>query len=240
MSLVARLLNMLAIPGRVFEEVLASPHRVWNWLLPALLAGIIGAAGAVLVAAQPEFQQAIRQRQERMIEKQVQAGKMSRAEAQRTLQWLNQLAAPGALKLLGGLGALLGGLARVCWWGLVLWAMGRWLLRAESRLPKALEIAGLANMILVVGATATLALVTTTGPNGLEWIAPDNSPVPTRRERALFWVSSLFEIWFLAVISTGLARLAQTHFFRAACCVLGYWMISEVLLTLSGLRSLGF
>lgn len=240
MSLLARLLNMLAIPSRVFEEVIPARHRVLNWLIPALLAGAIGAASAVLVAAQPQFQKAVRERQERMIEKQVTAGKMTRAEADSTLEWLHQLAEPGVLKLLGAFGAVLGGLARVCWWGLVLWAMGRWLLRAQVELPKAIEIAGLASMILVVGSVATLALVTQMGESGPEWIAPADAATPSARARVLFWVASLFEIWFLIVISNGLARLAQTHFVRAAFCVLGYWTIAEVFLAVSGLRQLGF
>ncbi|MDW8310089.1 MAG: YIP1 family protein [Verrucomicrobiales bacterium] len=240
MSLLARLLNVLAIPGRVFEEVIPSRHRVLNWLVPVLLAAAVGAAGAVLVAAQPHFQKTVRERQERMIEKQVEAGKMTRAEADRTLAWLGRLAEPGALKLLGAFGALLGALTRVCWWGLVLWLLGRWLLRAPVQLPKAIEIAGLASMILVVGSVAALALVTQPGENGLEWIAPDDPDARSARARTLFWVSSLFEIWFLVVISNGLARLAQTPFFRAAFCVLGYWTLAEVLLTVSGLRQLGF
>jgi hypothetical protein len=240
MSLLARLLNMLAIPGRVFEEVIPARHRVLNWLVPALLAGAVGATGAVLVASQPEFQQAVRERQERMVEKQVEAGKLSRAEADSSLQWLQRLAEPNTLKLLGALGAVLGGLTRVCWWGLVLWALGRWLLRAEVGLPKAIEIAGLSSMILVVGAVASLALVTQTGESGLKWIAPEDAGAPGGRARALFWISSLFEIWFLAVISNGLARLTQTSFLRAAFCVLGYWTLAEVLLTFSGLRQIGF
>jgi hypothetical protein len=240
MSLLARLLNMLAIPSRVFEEVIPAPHRVFNWLLPAVLAGTIGATSAVLVAAQPRFQETVRERQEQMIEKQVAAGKMSRAEAERTLEWFRALAQPRVLKLVGAVGAVLGALARVAWWGLVLWVLGRWLLRADFGLPKAIEVAGLASMILVVGAVASLALVTQLGENGLEWIAPEEGAGRSGRTRALFWVSSLFEIWFLIVISNGLARLAQTHFLRAACCVLGYWTIAEVLLTVTGLREVGF
>lgn len=240
MSLLARLLNMLAIPSRVFEEVIPARHRVLNWLIPALLAGAIGAASAVLVAAQPQFQKAVRERQERVIEKQVEAGKMTRAEADSTLAWLRKLAQPGVLKLLGAFGAVLGSLTRVCWWGLVLWAIGRWLLHAPVALPKAIEVAGLASMILVVGSVATLALVTQLGDNGLEWVAPGEGGSAGGRARVLFWVASLFEIWFLIVVSNGLARLAQTHFVRAAFCVLGYWTLAELFLAFTGLHQLRF
>jgi hypothetical protein len=41
-SLSARLLDVLVNPGEVFDEIIAAPITVSNWLLPLLLAGFVG------------------------------------------------------------------------------------------------------------------------------------------------------------------------------------------------------
>jgi len=39
-SLAARLMNVFAVPGEVFDEVKASAHSAGNWLLPALVGSV--------------------------------------------------------------------------------------------------------------------------------------------------------------------------------------------------------
>ena len=56
-SLAARLLNVFAIPGDVFEEVKNSAMCMANWLVPALLLIVVGCIGASLVYSQPAIQQ---------------------------------------------------------------------------------------------------------------------------------------------------------------------------------------
>src|SRR3954451_15785448 len=42
----AKLVNVFASPGEVFEEVVSSPTRIMNWIVPIAMVGI---SGAVLV-----------------------------------------------------------------------------------------------------------------------------------------------------------------------------------------------
>src|ERR1035438_9755931 len=53
MSFTARLLNVFAIPGEVFETVRASRICVANWLLPALLSAVVGALTISVILSQP-------------------------------------------------------------------------------------------------------------------------------------------------------------------------------------------
>ena len=60
MSLAARLLNVFAIPGDVFEEVKATRASVGNWLAPVILSAVVGAISAIVIFSQPAIQQQLR------------------------------------------------------------------------------------------------------------------------------------------------------------------------------------
>jgi len=51
-SLGARLLNVYATPGEVFEEVRQSPPSAANWLVPVLLSCLISVISAVAIFSQ--------------------------------------------------------------------------------------------------------------------------------------------------------------------------------------------
>src|ERR1035438_1533783 len=88
MSLAARLLNVFAIPGEVFEVVKASRVSIANWLLPMLLSGVVLALMAVVVVSQPAMQKQMHERFEQQVkslQQEVSAGKAKQAEVDRTV-----------------------------------------------------------------------------------------------------------------------------------------------------------
>ena len=58
-SLGARMLNVFATPSDVFDEVKISPPRTANWLVPTLLATLVGWIGVWLVLQQEAIKQQI-------------------------------------------------------------------------------------------------------------------------------------------------------------------------------------
>src|ERR1017187_8438740 len=83
MSFTARLLNVFAIPGEVFETVRASRICVANWLLPALLSAVVGALTISVILSQPSVQRQGRdlsEQQAKALDQQVKAGKVTRGE----------------------------------------------------------------------------------------------------------------------------------------------------------------
>ena len=73
-SLAARLLNIFATPGDVFEEVKAALPSVGNWLVPVIIYGLMTAVASVLVLSQPAIAQKIHEKQEKVFDDQVKAG----------------------------------------------------------------------------------------------------------------------------------------------------------------------
>jgi hypothetical protein len=237
MSFAARLLNVFAMPGEVFAGVKSSRVCVGNWLVPALLSALVGLVTAVVIVSQPSLVKQMRERidqQAKGLEQQVHEGKIKQADADRTLALTRALTQPPVLKVLGGAVAAGAGVARVFWWALILWVLGRRFLKARFGYIKTLEVAGLALMISVLGAVVTLLL--TLNLSNL-FAAPSLALVVSdfdahRKSPLLLGAVNLFSLWLVGVLSVGLGKLADVPFLRAAWVVFAAWIIQESFLVL--------
>ncbi len=236
-SLAARLLNIFAVPGEVFEEVKATRFRAGNWVVPVVLSAIIGAVSAVIIFSQPTIQQKLHEQQEKMLAPQVQAGKLSQADADKALDMFSN---PLLLKIGGGVGAVVASVVRVFWWALVLWLLGRWFLKSQFDFLKALEVSGLALMISVLGAMVSLLLIVNLGrlfaTPSLALAVSDFDA--TRKGHLFLGAANVFSFWQVAVSALGLAKLAGVPILRAALLVFTFWFLQETLFILVGLGSL--
>ena len=239
MSLAARLLNVFAIPGEVFTVVKTSRFRVGNWLLPALLSAAVGVFTVIVIMSQPSVQRQVRERvdqQAKAVEQQVKAGKMTRADANQVQAATRVVTDPATLKTLGCTIAVLIGVVRVFWWAFILWLLGRLFLKVQFGYLKALEVAGLALMISVLGGIVMLLLTVNLtkmfGAPGLALVVADFEAA--RKSYLLLGAANLFSFWLVGVLSVGLAKLAGVPFLRAAWFVFAVWVIQESCLMLLG------
>ena len=236
-SLGARLLNVFAVPGEVFEEVRANRFRAGNWVVPVLLASVVGMLSVWVLFSQPAIQQKLREQQEKALTKQVQAGKVKQADVDRALDVMSN---PLLMKVAGAIGAVVVSVVRVFWWGLVLWLMGRALLKVEFDFLKALEVSGLAVMISVLGTIVALLLQVNLGrlfaTPSLALALTDFDA--TRKSHLFLGAANVFSFWQLAVTSVGLAKLARVPFLRAALPVFAFWMMQASFFILVGAGNL--
>jgi Yip1 domain len=236
-TLAARLLNVFAMPGVVFEEVKNAPRSVLNWVIPALFLAGVGVLSAVVLFSQPGFQQQIREQQAKMLARQVQAGKMTQAEADRTKVLADKISRPVVVQVVGSLGAVVGGFLQVFCWGVVLWLLGRWFLKAPLDFEKALEVAGLGTMIAVLGGVVTLVLTVSFGQQGattpLGLVVKDLEAL--RKSPVFLGAANVFAFWLIGVMSAGLAKLAGVPWVRAAFLVLAYWLAKQAFFDILGL-----
>jgi len=236
-SLAARLLNVFAIPGEVFAGVRASRISIGNWLVPALLLAVVGVVTAVVVVSQPAFQRQIHdltEQQAKALDQQVKAGKVKQPYADRALALTRAITTPASLKSLFSVGAAVAGVARVFWWALVLWLLGRLFLKVRFAYPKALEVAGLGLMINILGAVVMLLLMVNlprlfSSPS-LAFAVSDFDA--SRQSPLLLGAANVFSLWLLGVLSVGLAKLAGVPFLRAAWLVFAAWAIQQSLFLL--------
>jgi hypothetical protein len=236
-SIWARLLNVFAVPGEVFSEVKATPSCVANWLVPAVIMAIVGAVSAIIIFSQPAIVQQVHEQQANAMDKQVKAGKMSQADADKALEIADKFTGPTMLKLFGSVGAVCVSFGRIFWWGFVLWLLARWMLKTEIHFSKALEVAGLAMMISVLGAIVGLLLSV-----NLSRIIATPSPALllkdfdlTRKTHLFLAAANVFSFWQVGVTSLGFAKLAAVPFFRGAWVLVTFWVLQESLCILMGL-----
>ncbi len=232
MSFMARLLNVFAIPGDVFEEVKRGPSCAANWLVPAILLMVAGCIGAWLVASQPAIQQQMRDMQDKFIDKMQEKGHLTKEQADRQRE-------AGAVG--NRIGAMVGpaftAFATPFWWGFLVWLLGRFVFKGQFAFMKAVEVVGLGNAIAILGSVVTTLLMVSLGSLGATpspaLLVKDYDPQNTTQ--TLLQLPNVITIWVLAVRSIGLAKLSGNRFLPAAIGVFGIWLAEMSLLIGIGL-----
>src|SRR5579872_1521284 len=82
MSLPARLLNVFAVPGQVFTDVRSAPVAVSNWLVPTMLAALVGLASVLTILSDPAIQKQFLAKQKQVIDEGVKAGRLTDRDKQ--------------------------------------------------------------------------------------------------------------------------------------------------------------
>src|SRR5258708_2277543 len=130
-SLAARLLNIFAVPGEVFEEVKTSLFSVSNWLVPLCLAIFVGAVSGVIIFSQPAILQQMREQQTKAVDDKVKTGKITQAQADQYTAMTEKFMTPGIMKIVGAVSACVVYTVRMFWWALVLFLLARWFLKTD-------------------------------------------------------------------------------------------------------------
>jgi len=228
-SLPARLINVFAEPGQVFEEIKNSPPASSNWLVPVMLWVLVSVIASFILFSQPSIQHQVREQQAKAMDKMVEQGKMTREQADQATAVSEKFLGPTMLMIFGSVGAAGAAFAHVFWWALVLWLLGRWLLKSQFPYLKALEVAGLSMMVWVLSAILGLLLGIITGrmiatPSAALLISEFDL---TNKSHILLATLNPFHLWLVLLMAIGLSKLAGVPFFRAAVLVLGCWILEQ-------------
>ncbi len=216
-SLLATLMNLFACPGDVFEEIVAAPPRLAHWLVPTLLACLVsiillGPATGTEETPGP-------------ISEMLAAGNISPVDGEAlTASWQAISAVSICASILVG----------TFWSAFVIWCIGRVCLKTRFAYLKALEFAGLAQMILVLGAIVTTLLILATGNlSARPALSLLVLKIPVAHGFRAFTESlNFFHIWSTTVLAVALARLSGVSFKEAAFWVFGYWFALRAVLML--------
>lgn len=227
MSLTARLFNMLAAPGEVFDAIKGKEALVANWLVPALLLMLVGWVGSFLIFSNPAIKYQLDEISAQAVEKQIEKSKMPPEQAEQVR---------AATQKYGNIGTRVAAYAAPPFaalttpflWGLILWLAGKWGLKVDIGYMKAVEVVGLAAMIAVLEAVLRTLLILITqnifaGPSLALLVIKDFDPQnPMHSVLALV---NIITFWILGVRALGLARLAGGSFIKAAVWVFGVWAV---------------
>jgi len=235
MSLPARLLNVYATPSDVFESIKGAELCVWNWLLPVLLSCVVGIVYALVVFAQPNVQQQIREKQDEQLQKLVDSGKLTAADVDAQRARMDQIGLT-VVKVAGGTGAVLVSFGAVFVLAAVLKVLASLMLKRSIEYMKLVEVAGLAGMIGLLGTIVQMLLVVMMGS-----VYVSVGPVllisefdPQNRWHLLLLSVNLMTFWYLAVLGIGLGKLAEASFWKATWPLVALWVLLRLGITWAG------
>jgi len=224
MSLAGRLLNVFATPADVFEEVKTAKVVAANWLVPALIFILTSWAGAWLVLSQDPIKHQLSEITDQAIQKQAEKAHWSEQQAEQVraaaAKWGTISRTIGA-----ALVPVLFAFVSPFLWGLFLWLVGDKVLKGNFPYMKAVEVAGLANMVAALDAIVTALLRVGLGSYfaspGLALLVKEFDPRNT--VHSLLAIVNVMTFWVLAVRAIGLARLSGASVAKAALWVFGIW-----------------
>lgn len=236
MSLGARLTNVIAGPGELFDYLRTANPSVANWLVPALIYMMVGWACSTVIFTQDWVKPQIIRLQEEGLQQRVDAGKMTEEQAEQMRSYLEKYAVMGPMIAGYALPVILG-LGGPFLWGLVLWLVGAKALKGKLSYMKAVEIGGLAAVIAALGSVLKTLLILMQGN-----LMASASPAILISEldpgnplhAAAGWLD-LMVIWGLAIKAMGVAKVAGRPLSGAMLWVGGVYAIFAALMIALGL-----
>ncbi|MCL4178061.1 MAG: YIP1 family protein [Verrucomicrobia bacterium] len=239
-ALPVRLANVYAAPGEVFDALRGQPSSVANWLVPAILAALVGMLGIWMKFSQPALLQQMEDIQTERFEQLVADGKMTQEQADQFQQRFGDLQVT-MLRIAGVVASPFIAFIWVFLLALVLFLMLRWVFHTRLPYMKTVEIVGLAGMIGVLGGLVTTLLMVISG-NLFANFGPMlmiSSFDPGNKAHLLASSVNLFTLWWLGVLALGLARVSRVSFGKLAAVLYGLWAALCLAVVFSGIASGG-
>lgn len=240
-SLGARLTNIYAAPSEVFEAVKAGPATAANWIVPLIISVAVGIVFVMVVFSQPKIIQGMRDAQDKKFQEMVASGKLTQQQADAASAATEKWMGPSVLKVIGIISAAFIATAILFFRSLVLWLIGNHALHGSFNYMKAVEVTGLTMMISALGGLVSMLLSVIFGTMGLT-----PGPVllvshfdPANKVHAILAALDVMSLWYLGVLSLGLAKLSQAKFFKAAIWIFVFWYGVSALVKLGPLLLLG-
>lgn len=224
-SLWSKLVNILVTPGDVFAEVRDRPISHANWLVPTLLACVLGIAAVQMRFSNATLVQQIREQIDRSTEKSLRnLPPEQREQARATIE---RFTSPTWMSVTQSAGVLLGTPFWLFAKALVVWLLGRFLFKAQVGYLKCLEVCGLTGMITVLGVVVTTLLAFALGS---VYAVPGPSLLlrefdATKAAHLLLAALNLITLWYLVVLAIGLGRLCRISALRPFIVLFLGWAV---------------
>lgn len=220
-SLVAKLLDMFASPGEVFDEVITTPSRFANWLVPTVLVAL---ASLFLLRASSNEGVSVTSTTQAV---EAQSSTPDSAAVQTQPNKVDSQRLPV-------LATCAGAFAGTFWSAFLLWFIGRVFLGSRFSYLKTVEVVALGGSIIALGAIVTALLI---GISGDPATRPALSFLvrhlpSTDHVRLILDLFNFFHLWTITLLAIGLSRLSGVTFKESAFWVFGYWFVARLALIL--------
>jgi hypothetical protein len=229
-SLGTRIINVFAAPAEAFEGIPSLPSKTSLWLVPLLVAVVLGIASALLIFSDEALRQQVVDAQIAALEQRVADGRMTQEQLD---QAADQISAAGSMMMI--FGAIAAAIIVPIYFvvaALALWLVGKLVLKSPSGYSTYLAAYGLSGWISIVGSLVTLLLIVGMGslyasPSlGLAVLSEYN---PKDFLHVLLSKVDAFGLWQAAVIGIGLSKISSKSVGLGIGTAAALWVLWVVL-----------
>lgn len=221
-------------PGAVFEDVKGRAVRSANWVVPLALACLATMVYLGVAFSRPAVVAGVRDQQRKVMEKQVAAGKMTKAVADQVTAMGEKFMTPTVLAAFGAMSAILSSVAGLFAMGVVIWMTLRWGAGVEVDYMKVVEVCGLA-LVIDVPQKLIRSFLVLWRENLMATVSPAlflSNPSAGRRGDVLLSIFDAVDIWWLAVLALGVSKVTGVSYRTAGCITFGWWFGYRILAVL--------
>ncbi len=242
MSLGSRLANVFVSPGEVFDQVKWGKPSTGNWLVPLLLSCIMIVIFTMVAFSQPTVLQQFKDQQGKQFQKMVDQKKLTQEQADKVSESSAKFLESTTFKIIGSVGALVGGAAWFFALALGLWILGAKILHGNYSFMQSLEMVGLTSMIGILSAIIGILIVVAKGSLMVNF-GPSffiEKIDLTNKLHQVLLACNLLTFWYMGVLSIGVSRLSGACMAKCAGSIFGVWALIKVGTIVSGYGSGGF
>jgi hypothetical protein len=185
-----------------------------------------GVIYTLVIFSQPKIIHDMQQVQEKKFQEMVSAGKMTQEQADKMIATVGKFMTPTFLKIMGCLSSVVANAGILFLTALIFWAVGSRALHGNFHYMKAVEAIGVGMMINILGTIIGMLLAVIYG-NILITLGPvllvANHFDAANKVHKILSALNVTSLWYVGVLSIGLARLSGASFVKAAEWLYGIW-----------------
>ncbi len=218
--------GIFTAPGETFETIANTPKKNY-WILPVLVAVVIGLISTFLFMQDAELTSKTMDKQkEKMREKfqeSVQQGKMTQEDSDKALESMNP---SGMMFKVFAFGGSVVGPFIILLLLSVFYLIALKIMKGQFDFTNILNVVGLAMLIGSIG--SLIAVVISVLKGNMVTIGPSllfSEESVGQKIYTLLTKIDLFSIWFYAVIAIGLSKVGRVSIVKSSAVVFGLWIV---------------
>lgn len=221
--------GVITSPAETFQTIAETPPRNY-WLVPIIISIVLGLAATFIFMSDAELVQNTMDKQKEKLreqfDKNVQEGKMTREDADKALEGITSESS--FFKVAGYGGAVLGPFIILFLLSVVYLIILK-IMKAEFGFSNVLNVVGLSFIVASIGSLVAMVIAVFTGTiSGVGLGLFFSEEAVGTKAFSIISKIDVFQIWFYALIATGLSKVAKIGMPAALAAVFGVYIVYAI------------
>lgn len=228
-SLAAVFITVITAPRRAFASLSNTPAKAVHWVIPTLACIAIAGLHLGLIHSSPSLTEKLKSTRLAGLDQMLERGNYSDQDPEELRTFIVDYVDSGAFVRRETMLAAFASVAFLFGSSFALWMLAKLVFQTTLPYSKIVEFVGLSATVSALGAVADILLIQGTGHLfanlGPAILIADFDP--TNAGHALLHGLNLVSIWFIAVLSTGMATMLNRPVKSVAIWLFGAWIVMK-------------